>query len=823
MSTPLVLVMPQPDYTGSNPDYLSVNEEQDLIAKNSLIFVLNYGAFYADSLVIIDTATGTILKPGKNEDYTTGMLDPIATAKSGKTVNCVIELNKTKFPTKPILSVTYQFVGGPYQLNTAALQQAVDDLETQPDTVYWDNILGKPVAYPPSFHTHKAADITHLDSTNAALWAIKQSIDHLAEVQADETVPADMVRYGGVTKYTIDKGINLIDYVLPTLNLQFPRSLSENAIFALRITFLTKGREYHLKVYGTEAVLGGFTFSAIETDISNVVGLDSATLTTLDGKNYLELHTNLATHPEGWGTGFLVVENVVVWCDKTEEYNAEYAWLSTPARSRALGADEPIVEDVSIINNSIADLTETHKNHKVLVDNGFGFANRTTPLILRFPRGKVDTHYVCFTIDIFRTTKESITVMGLEDPAEGYISAAYVTNFNPGNDYQLAPLKFDADYGYFILNTTDNNLGTGYVLVSDVTVSGTEQALYSQGWEWDVANAGANMGTSPFIGDARAYQHGHSQNEITGLPQALSSKLSKVEINRGTILTPTDNLYNIVNSGHYYPDPSMTAQQFIDNHYPVFKDGFDGAAGQMIVERTYGLIKQMYYCANGRYYVQYLSIDETIPDNPSGTLLKAWRSDSKGIVGAFVNHTYHYEFNLEPLDKNKYYLVEFVLSGLDATKLTNKLPIGVVNIQATYNPDVKTGLTNGKLLGSCFGQLQYGANSNLGPYFDIKGIMNHIDTSLFAFSSFFVCPVDNTSDKLRVWLYVKGSGRLHVYTDAEDVKLHEEASVIVGVKADSSNVTTANAVTTPTPVAGEWIKLCDVKINQATTGFPAPV
>lgn len=543
MSAPLVLVHPQPDYTGVNPDYRAVNEQQDLQAKNSYIIVLNYGAFYAGSLVVINAADGAVLKPGKNEDYYSEMLDPIATAKSSKTVHCTLTVNEARFPTKPVLIITYQFVGGPYQLNTAALEQAVSDLETQPDTVYWDNVLNKPVAYPPSYHTHDASDITHLESTNAALWAIKLSIDNLAETQANETVPPDMVRYGGVTKYTIDTGINLIDYIQPSLSLQFPRSLSENAIFALRITYLTAGTEYYIKVHGTEAVLGGFNFTNIETNITDVVGITSATITSSDGKNYLQINTDLNTHPAGWGTGFIVVENVVVWCDDTDDYNHEYVWLATPGSASA------------------------------------------------------------------------------------------------------------------VLKTSDVELTT------------------------------------------------------------------------------------------MHPAPTVPA----------------------------------------------------------------------------VNKTRYSAIDMTTLEKDKLYLLEVVLSGLDASKLTNRMPVGAVNFQATYNPDTKAGLLNGELLGTCFGQLMYGANANFGSYYDIKGVLNHTDKSLFAFDSFYVCPQDENTDKYSVYLYVKGSGMLHVYTDAEAVILHTSEKVVVGFDAHGEPLEVSNEVSAPEAIGMQWVKFCDVPVNQPIVGFPVLV
>ena len=173
----------------------------------------------------------TKLKP--NEDFTVGLLNPIATSasKGGLTVFSTIELTD-KWVTLPKLTVTYQFVGGPYFSNTEALEQAVRDLNSKPTEVYWDQIQGKPVAYPPKYHLHDAKDIYGMEETVAALYTISNSIDQLAEEIRTAAVPEDNVVYGGNSKYTIDSGLVLSEFK-SALVLQFPRSTTENAIARL--------------------------------------------------------------------------------------------------------------------------------------------------------------------------------------------------------------------------------------------------------------------------------------------------------------------------------------------------------------------------------------------------------------------------------------------------------------------------------------------------------------------------------------------------------------------------------------------------------------
>lgn len=819
MSTPLVLVHPEPDYTGVNPDYQSINEVHDLAEKGSWVIVLNYGAFYAGSVAVMNLADGSLMKPGKDQDYVTKTLDPIATAKSSKTVHCYLEVSKAKYPIKPKISITYQFVGGPFQLNVAGLEQAVKDLETMPDEVYWDNILNKPVAYPPKAHTHKAADITHLDSTNAALWAIKLSIDHLAEIQQNESLPEDLVRYGGVTKYTIDQGINLHGFKSSTLQLEFPRSLSENALFALRCTYLSGGREYQMVLTGNEDPAVGFTIGGLEGDLINVVGITGVRFTAVNGKNYATMTMNTAGFPNGWGDGFLVVDSVVVWCDEPKQYNGTYTWLT--AIVPTTGKNK-----VGVVRNlSVEDLTEMNKNHKVLVDNGVGFAARKTPLTLRFPRGVLDTHYIAFRIDIFRTTKESLTFMGLEDPATGYVNFFLLTKYDEfGSGYKTPEVWYDeaAHMAYITIDAANGELGTGYALVTEVTFTGNEQQLYNNGWAWDVARTGKAVSTAPTIMDERSFKHVHSMSDITGLPQSLTARPSFTQLGAGTELLSGTKLNTLVDTGHYRPPVGISAADLASAGYPAFVSPTEAQAGTLVVERLHGRVKQRYHTAAGRSYKQTLTIDESIPNNPSGVVSRPWSLDADPTNGCNFNGKYLYQFDMSALDAARYYLVEFVITGMDLTKLGNRAMAGPMSFEAAYNPDNKTGISNGKALGQCFGQVLYGANSNLGQYYNVRGLHPNVDASLFAFHSFFVCPVDTATDKFRVWMYVKGGGKLNIYTDAEAVVLHAEATVTVGTNASAVAVTTPNAVTTPTAVAGNWVKLCDIKPNLSTEGFPAP-
>ena len=168
MSTPEVIINGVPDYTGENPDYLVVNERQNL-TENSRTFVLNGGPFYNHGLEVTDLSTGRKLKP--IEDFEMGILNPLATAACTASYKVFSTLSLTsKWQSLPDLSVTYQKIGGPFTDNVEGLKQVIKDLTSKPTEVYWDQIQGKLVAYPPEYHLHHAKDFYGLDETVASIY-----------------------------------------------------------------------------------------------------------------------------------------------------------------------------------------------------------------------------------------------------------------------------------------------------------------------------------------------------------------------------------------------------------------------------------------------------------------------------------------------------------------------------------------------------------------------------------------------------------------------------------------------------------------------------
>lgn len=240
IGNPLVVIRPIPDFTGKDPDYKVTGEEHDLSKGKEWTFTLHFGAFHANSVTITDVKTGKKLRLGTNEDYRFGAMQATPTSKALGSVNSCITINKDKFRNgKPKLKIDYQYVGGEYGQNVEGIMEAITDIALKPVEVWWSNVLKKPIAYPPEFHTHHASTITGLSPTNLAIALIPLSLQEMTEVMERERtkIPENLVTYSGVQKITVDKSGIILDPTARSITLQLPRSSTEHGRLGLRLSY----------------------------------------------------------------------------------------------------------------------------------------------------------------------------------------------------------------------------------------------------------------------------------------------------------------------------------------------------------------------------------------------------------------------------------------------------------------------------------------------------------------------------------------------------------------------------------------------------------
>ena len=160
------------DLTGVSPNNLVANEPHTMKARNRRIVVPLYGGFYCESLVITDTVTGRTLVD--NQDYIVDDFLQVPMDLSGKEIaTTIVVINKAISPT---VSLTYQTIGGLYSVNADELKQQIETLKLDNRPVLWDNILGKPDAYPPTPHMHDIGDAYGFEYIVHVLERIRQAI-----------------------------------------------------------------------------------------------------------------------------------------------------------------------------------------------------------------------------------------------------------------------------------------------------------------------------------------------------------------------------------------------------------------------------------------------------------------------------------------------------------------------------------------------------------------------------------------------------------------------------------------------------------------------
>jgi hypothetical protein len=183
MPSPQIAIVYPLDLTGTASSNLITGEVHDLSglpATQNRAFVLNYGPFFTDGLIVKNNADGTVLTPATvnnpNGQYVATQLFVDATLRTGKDICSVIVITDTTLPAGLQVSVTAQMLGGDYSASVDAIQQLIDGLQLGNQPVTWAGILGKPVLFPPAPHLHDLGDVYGFEYMIAALERIVQAI-----------------------------------------------------------------------------------------------------------------------------------------------------------------------------------------------------------------------------------------------------------------------------------------------------------------------------------------------------------------------------------------------------------------------------------------------------------------------------------------------------------------------------------------------------------------------------------------------------------------------------------------------------------------------
>lgn len=206
MSTPLVLRYPL-DTTGTNPNNLVAGELRTMPRKKVRPLAPLYGAFYSESMRVIDTTTN--LELVKGTQYHSIELYELPSAKYGKEICGLILIIDPAVSDQ--VSLQYQAVGGEYSTPATAIEQLIDNLSRDDRPIGWPSIINLPSEFPVSNHFHDVGDVYGFEYVVHAIDRVRRAIE-LGDDVAHDTI----YRYidsvvGQVTPETIDALYAAID------------------------------------------------------------------------------------------------------------------------------------------------------------------------------------------------------------------------------------------------------------------------------------------------------------------------------------------------------------------------------------------------------------------------------------------------------------------------------------------------------------------------------------------------------------------------------------------------------------------------------------
>lgn len=172
MSTPLIIQYPL-DPTGINPNNAVVNEPHTLPSRTVRVFATAYGAFYTESLVVRDVATGLPLT--KDVQYYAAELYELPSARYGKEICAIVVITDPTVSNNIVCD--YQCLGGPFGTSAQAIIQQIENLNLDDRPVAWGNIINKPSEYEPSHHLHDVGDVYGFEYVVHALDRIRAAIE----------------------------------------------------------------------------------------------------------------------------------------------------------------------------------------------------------------------------------------------------------------------------------------------------------------------------------------------------------------------------------------------------------------------------------------------------------------------------------------------------------------------------------------------------------------------------------------------------------------------------------------------------------------------
>jgi hypothetical protein len=160
------------DLKGNAATNKAENELYVLAAGNLRVLVPRNGAFYTETIRLVDATTNRELIKGV--DYKPTLLYLTPSRQTGLEVHQMLVVTDTTASSN--LLFTCQYLGGEYSYCYDAIVQMIEALHLDDREVWFNNIIGLPDSWPPAPHLHDAGDIYGFEYLVAAIERLRVAV-----------------------------------------------------------------------------------------------------------------------------------------------------------------------------------------------------------------------------------------------------------------------------------------------------------------------------------------------------------------------------------------------------------------------------------------------------------------------------------------------------------------------------------------------------------------------------------------------------------------------------------------------------------------------
>lgn len=252
------------DYTGNNLNHRIIGEKRKLTDPTSRVVTLDYGSFFAESVVVRNVATGRPLILGR--DYACVELDTLATSRSGKQVSTVIKVQNQQVED---VEIDYIFVGGQHMSGLHLIKELKKIYPNGLEPRYhFDSVLNKPETYKAKEHAMHVKSLYGFDGVDKSIADMIAALGFKDQRQLNVT-------FAKITERLAQLNIELEDFIADTQE-RLDQAFEDFRVQDNEFIFTnTKDNPAIKRGYGNWVLVNNIILKGDRGDAAYAVGQDS--------------------------------------------------------------------------------------------------------------------------------------------------------------------------------------------------------------------------------------------------------------------------------------------------------------------------------------------------------------------------------------------------------------------------------------------------------------------------------------------------------------------------------------------------------------------